>query len=125
MEFNKLTLAVVRVVDHVDHPAPFHIPDDIPSLLARESEPGGDIPNGEPVGGFSEEKGFYVVLMCFCSGGLLAGGLLLGFEVVNIVAHVGVAVEAVVEHYPFQLGYLFVFPGVIISEFVDLLFHGG
>jgi len=43
VEFNKLTLAVVGVINHIDHPVAFHLVYDIPSLLAGESEPWGYI----------------------------------------------------------------------------------
>ena len=68
MEFNKLALAVVGVVDHVDHPAAFHILDDIPSLLACYSQPRGYVLDGQPVVFGFKEEGFNVVLTFLCGG---------------------------------------------------------
>ena len=69
MEFNKLPLAVVWIVDDVDHATPFHAPNDIPGLLTRHSEPWRYILYLQSVSGFSEEEGLNVVLVLFCDGG--------------------------------------------------------
>ena len=101
MEFNKLPLAVVWIVDDVDHAAPFHAPNDIPGLLTRHSEPWRYILYLQSVSGFSEEEGLNVVLVLFCGDGCPLsegrGGLLLALEVFDLSAHFGVAVQAVVE----------------------------
>ena len=129
MEFNKLPLAVVWIVDDVDHAAPFHAPNDIPGLLTRHSEPWRYILYLQSVSGFSEEEGLNVVLVLFCDGGCplsegrgrgLQGGDTLAIcgPLPSVKAFMGVKAG-------FQFGDALILLSVLLSEFGDLLFHRG
>lgn len=129
MKFYYLALAVVRIIDNVDHAGPFHAPNDIPGLLTRHSEPWRYILYLQSVSGFSEEEGLNVVLVLFCDGGCPLsegrGRCLQGGYPAAVGGPLPSVKAFMIFKAGFQIGDALILLSVLVSEFGDLLFHRG